>query len=185
MWRLSLPGANLTNAGLAREPGRPSSSQLVDRLGGLIRPLGRHIEQRALDRAPHTTDRDAEHALAGREQVDGLVVRGALVHRHAVAQERDLGEVLDPASAQVVHGDADLLQRDAGVDEALDDLEQEKVAEAVEALRARAGRVADLGNDQAGTCPVVELTVRDLSLIHISEPTRLGMISYAVFCLKK
>ena len=25
----------------------------------------------------------------------------------------------------------------------------------------------------------------DLSLIHISEPTRLGFISYAVFCLKK
>src|SRR5659263_486156 len=28
-------------------------------------------------------------------------------------------------------------------------------------------------------------TVLTLSLIHISEPTRLGMISYAVFCLKK
>src|SRR5450759_1988652 len=28
-------------------------------------------------------------------------------------------------------------------------------------------------------------TVEGLSLIHISEPTRLGMISYAVFCLKK
>src|SRR5665648_642165 len=27
--------------------------------------------------------------------------------------------------------------------------------------------------------------LRPLSLIHISEPTRLGMISYAVFCLKK
>src|SRR5428012_22410 len=27
--------------------------------------------------------------------------------------------------------------------------------------------------------------IRLLSLIHISEPTRLGMISYAVFCLKK
>ena len=27
--------------------------------------------------------------------------------------------------------------------------------------------------------------VNNLSLIHISEPTRLGMISYAVFCLKK
>ena len=26
---------------------------------------------------------------------------------------------------------------------------------------------------------------QQLSLIHISEPTRLGMISYAVFCLKK
>ena len=28
-------------------------------------------------------------------------------------------------------------------------------------------------------------TAQGLSLIHISEPTRLGMISYAVFCLKK
>src|SRR5450756_235898 len=26
--------------------------------------------------------------------------------------------------------------------------------------------------------------IQQLSLIHISEPTRLGMISYAVFCLK-
>src|SRR5450756_480474 len=32
---------------------------------------------------------------------------------------------------------------------------------------------------------VVDLPGVDLSLIHISEPTRLGMISYAVFCLKK
>ena len=30
-----------------------------------------------------------------------------------------------------------------------------------------------------------ELTVMDLSLIHISEPTRRTPISYAVFCLKK
>src|SRR5450756_1573621 len=30
----------------------------------------------------------------------------------------------------------------------------------------------------------VPISVRPLSLIHISEPTRLGMISYAVFCLK-
>src|SRR5450756_2752310 len=29
------------------------------------------------------------------------------------------------------------------------------------------------------------LDLETLSLIHISEPTRLGMISYAVFCLKK
>src|SRR5450759_3565447 len=38
---------------------------------------------------------------------------------------------------------------------------------------------------------VIELSIDlstpeyNLSLIHISEPTRLGMISYAVFCLKK
>src|SRR5450756_2869669 len=31
----------------------------------------------------------------------------------------------------------------------------------------------------------VKIIVYYLSLIHISEPTRLGMISYAVFCLKK
>src|SRR5450756_2784442 len=35
----------------------------------------------------------------------------------------------------------------------------------------------------AGARPRV--TFMRLSLIHISEPTRLGMISYAVFCLKK
>src|SRR5659263_743056 len=37
-------------------------------------------------------------------------------------------------------------------------------------------------------CPVDSASPRKvlgLSLIHISEPTRLGMISYAVFCLKK
>src|SRR5450759_5868966 len=35
------------------------------------------------------------------------------------------------------------------------------------------------------TCSVFHRRLLDLSLIHISEPTRLGMISYAVFCLKK
>src|SRR5450756_634094 len=33
--------------------------------------------------------------------------------------------------------------------------------------------------------PLLEELGLELSLIHISEPTRLGMISYAVFCLKK
>src|SRR5665648_1224898 len=31
----------------------------------------------------------------------------------------------------------------------------------------------------------IKSAAQRLSLIHISEPTRLGMISYAVFCLKK
>src|SRR5659263_609537 len=34
-------------------------------------------------------------------------------------------------------------------------------------------------------CCLCNSADRWLSLIHISEPTRLGMISYAVFCLKK
>src|SRR5450759_4965293 len=41
-------------------------------------------------------------------------------------------------------------------------------------------------HDQHGSrVPSTMYCVRPLSLIHISEPTRLGMISYAVFCLKK
>src|SRR5450756_268714 len=39
-----------------------------------------------------------------------------------------------------------------------------------------------LQGDRSGC--VLEDPALDLSLIHISEPTRLGMISYAVFCLK-
>src|SRR5665648_383381 len=48
-----------------------------------------------------------------------------------------------------------------------------------------------LARDQTGYKNLVKLSTRAylegyyLSLIHISEPTRLGMISYAVFCLKK
>src|SRR5450756_1584381 len=48
-----------------------------------------------------------------------------------------------------------------------------------------------LNGFRPGKVPVSHLkkvygrSVMALSLIHISEPTRLGMISYAVFCLKK
>src|SRR5428012_24000 len=43
------------------------------------------------------------------------------------------------------------------------------------------------GVDQGPGYPARALhaEAHSLSLIHISEPTRLGMISYAVFCLKK
>src|SRR5674536_266434 len=45
------------------------------------------------------------------------------------------------------------------------------------------------GGKHAGRCPaqpdVPVLPALHLSLIHISEPTRLLSISYAVFCLKK
>src|SRR5450756_2784655 len=49
----------------------------------------------------------------------------------------------------------------------------------------RLGPGADHLLDQLTTAVDVQGRDRDLSLIHISEPTRLGMISYAVFCLKK
>src|SRR5665648_794413 len=48
-------------------------------------------------------------------------------------------------------------------------------------------QVHKAGNTHAGMYPDQRAIDRKhaLSLIHISEPTRLGMISYAVFCLKK
>ena len=43
----------------------------------------------------------------------------------------------------------------------------------------------DTSGQQYIVSGVDPIPVEHLSLIHISEPTRLGMISYAVFCLKK
>src|SRR5450756_3132683 len=40
------------------------------------------------------------------------------------------------------------------------------------------------GNIFREKAPAAGFVLNGLSLIHISEPTRLGMISYAVFCLK-
>src|SRR5690606_38089005 len=102
--------------------------------------LGRELGEAALDLPPDPPDGDAEDALTALHEVDDLVGGGALVHRGAVAHERDVGEVVDAAVAQVLDGGTDLLQRDAGVEEALDDLEHEDVAEAVETLRAAAAR---------------------------------------------
>src|SRR5450759_4662994 len=45
---------------------------------------------------------------------------------------------------------------------------------------ARKGTTLNLGD-----VIIAAVAIHNLSLIHISEPTRLGMISYAVFCLKK
>src|SRR3954447_11893874 len=94
----------------------------VDALGGQLGELAGQLAQRA-------GDGDAEHALAAGEQVDDLLGGGALVDRGAVGEQRDVGEVLDPAVAQVVDGLADVLQGDAGVEQPLDDLEHEDVAE--------------------------------------------------------
>src|SRR5450759_5969456 len=51
--------------------------------------------------------------------------------------------------------------------------------------KIRLGRVLEVGEGFAVVEVFAGTTGLSLSLIHISEPTRLGMISYAVFCLKK
>ena len=67
----------------------------------------------------------------------------------------------DTARAQVLDRGTDLLQRDTGIDQPLDHLEDQDVAEAVQPLGAGAGCAADLRHDQAGAGPVVQLPVGD------------------------
>src|SRR5678816_3791442 len=52
-------------------------------------------------------------------------------------------------------------------------------------IRARVMRALGTLDPDATSRSVPRHVVRNLSLIHISEPTRLLSISYAVFCLKK
>ena len=160
-----MPGGGLSLVckvwALADLAGRPALAQLV--VGkGLVRGVfaGKGCEA-SFNFAPYTADGDAEHPLAALDEIDDFIRRRALVDARAVAHERDLGEVFDAALPQVFDGGADLLQGDAGVQEPFDHLENQDVAEAVEPLRAGAGRAADGGLNESGACPVVELAVGD------------------------
>ena len=66
-------------------------------------------------------------------------------------------------------------EREARADS--DDLELEEVVESEEPLEENVAEVLESLD--------LELALFELSLIHISEPTRQEAISYAVFCLKK
>ena len=147
--------------GHARALGRPGGGGRGVGRGGGLGVLHGELGQGPLDLLPHPAHRDPEDPLAALDQVDDLVGAGALVDRGAVAHEGNSGQVLDAALVEGVDGHADLLERDAGVQEPLDDLEQQDVAEGVEPLGARAPGAPDRGLDQAGTGPVVELTVGD------------------------
>src|SRR5665809_97336 len=68
---------------------------------------------------------------------------------------------------------ADQLSKDAFIDEA------DQICEEANAA------IASLAETSAGDPSSAIAQERELSLIHISEPTRLRRISYAVFCLKK
>src|SRR5215470_10598159 len=130
---------------------------LAELVGGLRREVG----ERPVDLLPDPAERDPEHALPAGQQVHHLIGGGALVDAHPVAHEGEPGQVLGAAVTQMVDGGADLLQGDAGVEQALDDLEHEDVAEAVEPLRPGPVRGPDAGLHQRGTRPVVKLAVGD------------------------
>src|SRR5689334_1994089 len=92
--------------------------ELVLRAGdGLpaVGPLAGEVGDRAGELTHRTRDRDAEDALPALEQVDDLLGRGALVDGGAVGEQGDVRQILHTALTQVVHGDANVVQRDAGV----------------------------------------------------------------------
>src|SRR5450759_2307907 len=60
-----------------------------------------------------------------------------------------------------------------------------KVSQKQKALTDARRELTDWQNKNAALQQYKTRQDQILSLIHISEPTRLGMISYAVFCLKK
>src|ERR1700728_764357 len=149
------------SAGLAD----PAAGQLIGRshggyldLGRLGR-LGRQLSQAALDFLPHSPERDAEYALAALEQVHDLVRRGAGIDADSVAHQGHLGQVGISALTEELHRGPDLLQRDPRVQQPLDYLEYQDVAEAVETLRPRPAGRAHAGLDEPGAGPVVQLPV--------------------------
>ena len=75
-------------------------------LGALAGQLG----QRTFQVTPDSTQGDGEHPLTAIEEVDDLVVGGALIHRETVTEQGHLGQVLAAALAQVVDRQPNLLQ---------------------------------------------------------------------------
>ncbi len=137
-----------------------SSSGRGDRLA-VVGAFAREVRDSAGQLAHRPGDGDAEHALPALQQVDDLFGRGALIDRGAVGEQRDVGQVLHTALAQMVDRDADVVQRDAGVEQPLDDLENQDVLERIQPLAAGSRRAANRRHHQRRACPVVQLAVGD------------------------
>src|SRR5450759_3228973 len=100
----------------------------------------------------------------------------------------------EPLSPQEIRLVIDRLIEDRVAKLATDEqarLEQAKLKTLLYPFADSSGNVRKLGKivDEVISLLLVRAVLDEevpvLSLIHISEPTRLGMISYAVFCLKK
>src|SRR5450756_1843494 len=71
------------------------------------------------------------------------------------------------------------------IDARIDPAQQTLTATTQVTLTPLEDRVSTATFELNNALNLTTVTDTELSLIHISEPTRLGMISYAVFCLKK
>ena len=140
---------------LATTRGAPVPATVTRSSGSTLVELGREVVDDRTERD------DVEHALAVAQQVDDLI---AGLHEHGGAtvehevRGREIGaELLAEVFDRLARG----LQRDVGVEQALDDLQLDEVAVRVETLGAAAVRVAHRRAHEIGAGPVVELAVRD------------------------
>ena len=104
---------------------------------------------------------DVQHALTLAHDVDD-VLAGPHQHRAgAVEHERRRREVLAEVVAEVLDRLARGLEREPGIQQALDHLQRDQVPVRVAPLAPAAGRVDQGRPQQIGAGPVVELAVRD------------------------
>src|SRR5450756_2235722 len=114
----------------------------------------------------------------------------SVVHDAPVTKtRRTLVDLLEGAAARYGDRTALGIRRDDGTIEAWSYRELDRRSRlAAWRLRSRGLQPGDRLLTWSTSCPELAAVyfgaIRALSLIHISEPTRLGMISYAVFCLK-
>ena len=99
------------------------------RVLAVVGPFARELSDSTGQFAHRSGDGDAEHTLPALEQVDDLFSRGAFVHRGSIGEQRDVGQVLHTALTQMIDGNPDVVQRDPGVQQSLDDLEDQDVFE--------------------------------------------------------
>src|SRR5450756_312129 len=163
--------------------------------GVQVHPAGLLVETEHAGRADHCRWTTPEGGAVQLAAVDPLAARPFL---QSPAGARDVADVGGEASLLMEHDE----------DRPLGERVDVRAAAAARQAEIRIQVVADDGAvDVAvlihlGSAEIAEVhfaALRDaegvvqagrhggsyLSLIHISEPTRLGMISYAVFCLKK
>src|SRR5450756_2990901 len=139
----------------------------VPKRAGLLHDIGKAIDHEV----------EGSHALIGAELAkrlgEGNVIFHAVEAHHGEVEVKTIDAVLVQAA------DAISAARPGARRETLESYI--KRLEKLETLADSFPGVEKVYAMQAGR----EIRIMVLSLIHISEPTRLGMISYAVFCLKK
>ena len=104
---------------------------------------------------------NAEDALTASEQVNHLVVGTAFINGSAIGYEGEFCQVIDTTIPKGLNCQTDILQGDACVQQALNDLEYQYILEGVQALGTRAARCTDRRVDQVGASPIVQLAVGD------------------------